>query len=138
MPLHIRKSGELVEKSTLTAFEQQVVDSFELHIKLMFADEWYVEVKFEPVEEEAMETECNPEYRTAKVSVDSENLKDQPEYVHHYVRHELLHVLTWNFFDIAGTLAYKNAKEALLKLEEAVIGRLEHMPGWERMYKDED
>ncbi|NIO37413.1 hypothetical protein GTO27_06885 [Candidatus Bathyarchaeota archaeon] len=135
MPISIKKDGKYDDEVKLNDYEKDVVASFHKHVDLMLDDKWYLTLKFEPVEDEAMECEVQPEYRTAKVSIDSDQLKSQPEYIDFYVRHELLHVVVWNFFDIAGTLAYKNAAQALIKLEESVIDRLEHMPMWKLVYK---
>jgi hypothetical protein len=134
MPLHIKRNGEY--NPELTELEQQIVKAFEQHIELMLQDEWYITIKFAkmPAEDDCMETLAKPEYRTAEVTVDTEGIGAQPEYINNYVRHELLHVLVWSFFDIAGTLSYKNSKDALIKLEEEVIGRLEHMPLWKKIY----
>ena len=139
MPITLKKDGEYVEADVLTPFETNVLASFKRHIALMLVDDWYITIKFESVEGEAMECEVATEYRNAKISVDSKQLEGQPEYIDHYVRHEILHIIVWNFFDIAGTLAYKNAAAALVKLEESVIDRLEHMPLWDKLYpKDND
>jgi hypothetical protein len=135
MPLHTKKNGDYCELDTLTEFERSIITSFEKHLELMFADEWYIDIIFEPVVGEAMETGAYPEYRRAEISVDSPQLLKKPDDVDSFVRHELLHILIWSWFDIAGTLAYKNAEKALAKIEEAVIDRLEHMPAWELMYK---
>jgi hypothetical protein len=136
MPLHIKKDGEY--NPELNDIEHQIIDSFENHIKMMLQDEWYITIKFAklPADDDCMETLAKPEYRTAEVTVDVEGIAAQPEYLNHYVRHELLHVLVWSFFDIAGTLSYKNSKDALIKCEEEVIGRLEHMPLWKRLYEE--
>lgn len=135
MPLHIKRDGEYDPE--LNEIEQKVVAAFKQHISLMLQDEWYITIKFAPMtgDDDCMETLAKPEYRTAEVTVDSEGIEKQPEYINHYVRHELLHVLVWSFFDIAGTLSYKNTSAALIKLEEEVIGRLEHMPLWEKIYR---
>lgn len=133
MPIHIKKEGKY--DSALTPAEEVIVASFTKHIKLMFADDWYITIEFATVEEEAMETEAKPEYRTASITVDMTQMEYQEEYIDKFARHELLHILTWSWFGIAGTLAYKNAGRALEKIEEAVIDRLEHMPAWEYMYK---
>lgn len=136
MPLTIKRGDEYDPK--LTDFEKDIVASFERHIKLMLVDEWYITVNFEGVEDEAMETEAHPEYRKAEVSVDSEDLKYQPEHLDKYVRHEIMHILVWEHYSIVSELCYKRTEGALRKLEEAVIYSLEHMPAWDVMYKQLD
>jgi len=138
MPLSVKKNDEFTED--LSEVERLVVDCFKKHIALMLADEWYITVRFAPINdhEEAMDTTANPEYRSAVVTVDMDRFSEQREHLDKYVRHELLHVLVWQFFDIAGTLAYKNAARALEKIEESVIDRLEHMPLWERLYGESE
>ena len=135
MPVSIKKAGKYGEEATLLPVEEAVVTSLHKHVALMLADDWYINLEFCSVEDEAMETLCKPEYRKAEISVDTAKISAEEEYIDHYIRHELLHVLVWNFFDIAGTLAYKNAASALVKLEESVIDRLEHMPLWDRLDK---
>lgn len=138
MPITLKKDDKYVELSELNQFEQDVVKSFKKHVALMLVDDWYITIKFGPLEDEAMECEVATEYRNAKIGVDSAQLAGQPEYIDNYVRHEILHIIVWNFFDIAGTLAYKNAAAALVKLEESVIDRLEHMPLWKKLYTELD
>jgi hypothetical protein len=138
MPLTLKRKGEFVEKADLTEDELRVVVAFEEHIALMLTDDWYLTVHFTKVDEEAMATQTWPEYRKAIVEVDLPNISTQWEYLNHYVRHELLHIIVWNFFDIAGTLAYKNVGRALGKLEEQVIYLLEHMPLWSVLYEKTD
>lgn len=137
MPTEVKKNGKYNDEAQLTAFEEQVAKSLNKHIELMLADSWYITLEFTTVEGEAMECTVKQEYRKAEINVDTAQLEGQPEYIDHYIRHELLHILVWNFFDIAGTLAYKNAADALVKLEESVIDRLEHMPLWNKLYDKE-
>jgi hypothetical protein len=138
MPLTIKRAGEFIQAEDYTPDEARVVAAFEEHIELMLHDDWYITVHFTEVEGECMATEAFPEYRKATVDVHIEGIREQWEYLNHYVRHELLHVIVWNFFDIAGTLAYKNVGRALGKLEEQVIYLLEHMPLWSKLYGKQD
>jgi hypothetical protein len=138
MPLTLKRAGEFIKRETLSGDELRVVTAFEEHIVLMLKDDWYISLDFTKVEGECMATEAFPEYRKATIEVDIPGLTEQWEYLNHYVRHELLHIIVWNFFDIAGTLAYKNVDRALVKLEESVIFLLEHMPLWEKLYAAEN
>ena len=136
MPLTIKRNDEFITAEDLTKDEHLVVDSFEEHINLMLKDDWYITISFveNEIDGECMATEAFPEYRKASIEVFLPGLTEQWEYLDHYVRHELLHIIIWNFFDIAGTLAYKNVSKALGKLEEQVIYLLEHMPLWNVLY----
>jgi len=132
----VRRDDDTIEIADLTSDEEKIVKAFKEHIALMLKDDWYITVKFAAVEEDyGMETEAKPEYRKAIITVDIAQIKDQWEYLNHFIRHELLHIIVWNFFDIAGTLAYKNTSKAMEKLEEQVIYLLEHMPLWDNLYK---
>jgi hypothetical protein len=137
MPIYVKK-GDKYETDPDVEFldiEKEMAISLKKHVKLMMADDWDLTLEFRKVEDEAAETEVKPEYRRAVIAIDTEKMAHEPEHIDHYLRHEILHIIVWNFFDIAGTLCYKNTGEALLKLEESVIDRLEHMPMWKNMYK---
>jgi hypothetical protein len=138
MPLHTKKNGKYDSDITLTELEKTVVKSVKKHIELMFADDWYITVEFDTVEGEAAETEASPEYRKAIITVDPHQMEDQLEYLDKYIRHEICHILLWNYFSIAEELCYKRTEGALRKLEEQLVYLLEHMPCWERFYKELD
>lgn len=133
MPTSIRKKGVLNQK--LSDFETKIVEAFEKHIKLMLVDDWYITLDFTSVEDEAMQTLAKPEYRSATIEIDAEQLQDQPECIAHYVRHEIIHVLLWSYFSIAEELCYKRTEGALEKLEEQMVYLVEHMPLWPILYK---
>ena len=124
------------------ALAKQVIASVKLHQNLMGLDDWYGKIVFAPVEDEdggdIMETECHPQYKKFTITVDLNVLNTSPEYLQHYVRHELFHVLVWFMFDLSTELSYKKGAGAIRKLEERVIYDLEHMPLWDLVYVNKE
>lgn len=136
MPLTLKRKEQCLQESELTPDETRILECFKLHINYMLTDDWYITLDFgAEVGEEPMATTAKPEYRSAAVDIEMKEMEGQWDYLAHHVRHELLHIIVWSFFDIAGTLTYKNAKQAMVKLEESVIDRLEHMPLWSKLYE---
>ena len=117
---------------------KQIVESVKLHQRLLGLEDWYGHLNFAKVETkdggEGMETECWPQYKKFEITADVEAFRNSPEYIHHYVRHECMHILLWNYFGFAQDMCYKNAQKALTKNEEGAIYLLEHMPLWDLVY----
>jgi len=147
MPVFVEQKGDKVSDTTsLSQLEQAVVKSFEQYMGLILQDAWYVTINFIPEspDEEAdddtivktlMETSAEPSYRTAQITVYTNEVAKKAEFINHMARHEVLHILTWQFFSIATTLAHKHAGKALKELEESMVDRLEHMPLFDLLAK---
>ncbi len=118
---------------------KQVIESVKLHQKLLGLEDWYGHLTFGKVEKEdggeGMETEAWPQYKKFEITADIDTLIGSSEYLHHYVRHECLHILLWSYFGMTADLCYKNAQKALRKLEETAVYDLEHMPLFDVLYE---
>ncbi len=110
-----------------------VLSSVRKHAKWLGLSNWTIYVKWKPVDGEyAMETDAKPEYYTAYVHVDLNELK--PQFVDEYVRHELFHVRLWAYTATVEDLAHKKAFEHIRKAEESLVSDLERMPLWDELY----
>lgn len=121
---------------------QKIIASVKLHQRLLGLEDWYGHLHFAKVEPEdggeGMETECWPQYKKFEITADVDVFRNSPEYIHHYVRHECMHILLWNYFGFAQDMCYKNAQKALAKNEEGAIYLLEHMPLWSKVYDEKE
>jgi hypothetical protein len=110
----------------------QVLGSFRHHQDLMGLDSWTIKLFWRPVgDHKIMATSAEPEYYQASIDIDLEDL--DIEHLSEYVRHELLHVLLWQYTETAESLVLKKAKGTIRKLEERTVSDLERMPLWDRI-----
>ena len=92
---------------------------------------WTIKLSWIPVpDHKVMASSAEPEYYQASVDVD---LADLDEYLSDYVRHELFHVILWQYTQASYSLAFKRARTTLNRLEERTVSDLERMPLWETL-----
>lgn len=114
-----------------------IVNAFDKYVKLMGLDKWTIILRpMNLTKEEAddgwqAETDAETEYYRAVIDIFIPNVpEDEADRV---ARHELLHVMTSNYFGIVESLTYKNSKKAIRKLEERITTELETMPIWQEV-----
>ena len=100
--------------------------------ELMGLQDWDIKFTWAPVGKSyVMETSAEPEYYKATITVDLPNL--DPAHLPSYLRHELLHIILWQYTEAAEAFALKRTKTTLRKLEERMVSDLERMPLWENL-----
>jgi len=110
-----------------------VLSSLTRHLALMGLDHWNIKIQWVSVDEKfVMETEVQPEYYKATISIDLPELK--LPYLNEYIRHECFHIILWQYTETAETLApTKKSKAVIRKLEERTVSDLERMPLWDKI-----
>jgi hypothetical protein len=123
--------------STLQPLADQVLASLRHHLGLMGLDAWDIKILWTAIPGQyAMQTNAEPEYYKATIEVDLDDLK--PEAISSYIRHELFHIILWQYTEAATSFALKRTKTTLNRLEERTVSDLERMPLWESLPSSEN
>ena len=101
--------------------------------RLLGLDLWTIEVKFTPDKRDKAGCSADDEYMSAELFFDLAEIA--PEEDETYVRHEMLHIPTWELLRVADFLAGKDktAQELVRAARERVTTLLERAPLWERL-----
>ena len=100
--------------------------------ELLGMKDWNIEVSFTPDAGNHGECQAYYPHKKATISINLDLTKKRSD-MEATVRHELFHVLHWQFCDIARKLAGKKAQKVLRDLEEDFIDQMEHWPLWKAL-----
>jgi hypothetical protein len=106
-----------------------VTTRFSRFADLMGLIGWNIRLQWTPVgDRKVMATTAEPEYYQATIDVDLNDV--DIEYLDEYIRHELFHIILWQYTEAALAFTLKRTRTTINKLEERTVSDLERMPLW--------
>lgn len=120
------------------ALAEQTLASFRHHHEIMGLGGWNISLNWLTLgDDRVMQTNVQPEYYRAVIDVDLTCLAEKPQHMPSTVRHELFHVIIWQYTEFAEALALKSTNLLLRKLEERTVSDLSRMPLWDSLSTDQ-